>query len=197
GLAEVIRWEGGRTLYCPRPGWFLLDWTQRQSENLPNAARWIRDLGLGAYADAVLLPEGQEGDVVGAATVALETLVNRELQTDIGLRLATNRRTGRPALRPFPKSLAGALWVQFAEAVSGGKRYRVCKECSSWFEIPLRGARISREYCSNACKSRAYRERQERARMLHAEGKPLKDIAKTFDTTVKVVRGWVATKQKE
>jgi hypothetical protein len=197
GLAEVIRWEDDRTLYCPRPSWFLPDWRGRRSENLPDAARWVRDLGFGSYADAVLLPKGQEGDVVGAATVALEMLVSRQLRTGVELRLATNRRTGRPALRPFPKSLAGTLWVQFAEAISGGKRYRVCKQCGEWFEIPLRGARISREYCSSGCRSKAYRERQERARQLHAEGKPLKEIAREFDTSVKIVRGWVATKQKE
>jgi hypothetical protein len=106
-------------------------------------------------------------------------------------RLVSDVTTGRQILRPWPSCLASALWLQFAEAVALEKRYRVCKECGEWFEIPRRGGRINREYCSNACRSKAYRERQERARTLAAQGMAPKDIARELDTTALVVRKWL------
>src|SRR5262249_9802207 len=84
--------------------------------------------------------------------------------------------------RPSPTWGKTGRFCKFAEAISMNKRYRECKECGQWFEIPLRGARISREYCSTGCRSKAYRERQQRAYELHTQGKSFKEIKPTVAT---------------
>jgi hypothetical protein len=66
-----------------------------------------------------------------------------------------------PVLVLTPKNLLGALWLQFAQAVSGNKVFRECDECSTWFEVSKAAFRINRMYCSGACKAKAYRRRRE------------------------------------
>jgi hypothetical protein len=129
--------------------------------------------------------------LVEAAARVVQEFANTFLYQATSTRLLSDLKTGRQLLRHWPTCLASALWLQFAEAVALEKRYRVCKECGEWFEIPRRGARINREYWSNACRSKAYRERQERARTLAARGMAPKDIARELDTTVLVVRKWL------
>jgi hypothetical protein len=198
GLGELIVWEGPGVRYRPRPEWLLPDW--KGGEGAGRVEGLASDEGLllvREHWSEERFRQLRDAFLVEAALVAAAAIVNHFLRETSSSRLLVDSRTGRPILRHVPDCLAGALWVQFAEAVSVGKRYRVCKECGEWFEIPLRGARISREYCSDACRSKAYRGRQERARQLHAEGRPLKEIAREFDTDVKTVRKWVASTRKE
>jgi hypothetical protein len=132
------------------------------------------------------------GDLVGAALLAIMEIVNGWLSVGPGLRLDEDMRSGRPVLRHWPENLADALWYQFATAVSENRRYQKCKECGQWFEIPLRGARISREYCSNGCRSLAYRKRQERARQLYGQGRSFKEIARELGSDTKTVKAWIS-----
>ena len=48
------------------------------------------------------------------------------------------------------------------------RRRRQCLQCGTWFEISPRAARTDRVFCSDACRFKAYRERQSRARRMHA-----------------------------
>jgi hypothetical protein len=200
-LGTLLRWDGDSLIYEPRYDWKFPVSIDEHSK------RWIREPpGLHhrhpelSQEPVVVLREdrsrGQierlQGDVVGFALLTMTQIVNCWLWRGPGLRLGENLRSGRPALHYWPLNLASALWLQLAIAVSEDRRFRVCKECKEWFEIPLRGARISREYCSNACRSKAYRDRQERARQLHVQGKSLKEIARDFSTDVKTVRAWVS-----
>jgi hypothetical protein len=91
-----------------------------------------------------------------------------------------------------PLNLSGAVWLQFAQAISGNKTYRTCGQCGKLFEVSPAVTRKDRLTCSDACRTRAYRARQERARTLHAEGKTLKEIAIELQADGKAVRHWIA-----
>jgi hypothetical protein len=65
-------------------------------------------------------------------------------------------------IKMVPHDLVGFMWVQFAEAVVGGKDFRQCASCAAWMEIAPGHGRPEKSYCSNACRMRAYRRRKEK-----------------------------------
>jgi hypothetical protein len=198
GLGQVIVQSLDGLQFHPKPEWFLTDWRRQKVEELNTDMHRFEGARLEA-AEPIPFDYGdwlrpnfvrREGAALAsAALLLLDRLASDQL--DVTTSFEADEKAGRMYLSHRPHSLGGALWLQFAVSVSTGRRYRVCKECGEWFEIPLRGARISREYCTNACRSKAYRERQDRARALAAEGKAPKDIASELDTTVSVVRKWL------
>jgi hypothetical protein len=199
-LGERIHWEGESLFYTPRADW-MLKHLGKESWDFFAGDHWSKIRHAELFQErVVLLRENRDrsqfqrlhGDLVGAGLLAMMRIVDEWLWGGLGLRLDEDMRTGRPVLRHWPGNLADALWFQFTTAVSESRRYRKCAECQSWFEIPLRGARISKEYCSNACRSAAYRRRQERARQLHGQGRSFKEIAQELGTDVKTVKGWVS-----
>ena len=133
--------------------------------------------------------------MVGAAFGALGRITDRFLRGASGPRLEFDSELRIADLVQQPDDLGGALWLQFAKAIAGSPedrtRFQVCKECGEWFALPARGSRLTREYCSDACRIRAFRGRQ--ARALAAEGKDPKDIARELDTTASVVKKWLKT----
>lgn len=104
------------------------------------------------------------GDVVAPACFYLQRAVNWRMQGLVDVRLVWDADDNRGRLHLVPKSLLGALWVQFALAINGDKEYRECGHCSTWFELSPGTARTSRFYCSDACKMKAYRERKNSSR---------------------------------
>ena len=52
-------------------------------------------------------------------------------------------------------------------------------------------SRTDKQFCSNACRSKAYRDRQEQARQMFAAGKTVREIAKALDAKPEAVKGWV------
>jgi hypothetical protein len=74
-----------------------------------------------------------------------------------------NVDTAHLDLMMVPHDLIGALWLQFAQAVTRETEFRQCVMCGDWFSLDGRNSQ-SREYCSNACKQRAYRERKPRVK---------------------------------
>jgi hypothetical protein len=61
-----------------------------------------------------------------------------------------------------PSHLRDALWIQLALAIDGGLDIRGCVQCRRWFALEAGRGRSDKEYCSNACRMRAYRERKGR-----------------------------------
>src|SRR5262249_25883107 len=90
-----------------------------------------------------------------------------------------------------PKSLLGAMWLQFALAVGGDTQHRACPACGKWFAVAPDTVRANKFYCGESCRSRAYRARKEQARTLAGEGKPPKQIAEALATDVEKVKGWL------
>jgi hypothetical protein len=102
-------------------------------------------------------------DVSRPALFYIQRVVNDHLRGRVSPRLLWSRREGRPLLHLRPDNLIGALWLQFAQAIDGTKTYRQCPSCGIWFELsPELGVRRHRVYCSNACRTRAYRNRPRR-----------------------------------
>lgn len=89
--------------------------------------------------------------------------------------LAGNNRTlllvsrgGRGAnLVQTPINLLGAIYLQFALEVTGNRSPKKCYVCGTWMntaKLSKKGRRRSRSdhfYCSDACRSKAYRQRRE------------------------------------
>lgn len=105
--------------------------------------------------------------------------------------MAWDPKRERPALRYGPHTLLDALWLQFADAVDRDKVFGQCQECGKWFEIAPDAARTHRRFCSNSCRGKAYRERQDKARQLFTVGKTFEEIADELDSDVATVRRWI------
>ena len=109
----------------------------------------------------------REQRLVDAASRFLLMMVNNRLQE--------NTRTGivpgsgadasrRVSLEMVPKTLLGALWLQAAQALSEGRKFRECLECGRWFAVSTDKRRADSVYCSDSCKMKAYRKRVARRR---------------------------------
>jgi hypothetical protein len=96
---------------------------------------------------------------------------------EVAADMAWDPRRKRPALRFAALTLRSAVWLQFADAVSSDRTFSRCRECGRWFEVAPDAARTHRRFCSNKCRSKAYRERQDRARQLFTAGKTFEEIA--------------------
>jgi hypothetical protein len=77
------------------------------------------------------------------------TQLNALLETD---------PSGAPRLCVRPSSFLEALWTQLTLAVEGDQNLRRCAVCTGWF--PVESGRSDKEYCSVACRMRAYRKRK-------------------------------------
>jgi hypothetical protein len=76
-------------------------------------------------------------------------------------------KTAKPEFRLMPRNLLGAIWLQLAFAFSTHSSYQDCEQCGKTFELTRvdlanpRKKRADQKYCSDACKSRAYRVRKQ------------------------------------
>jgi hypothetical protein len=52
---------------------------------------------------------------------------------------------------------------ELAQAIDGSQSLRNCMVCKQWFTISAGQGRSDKEYCSDACRVRAYRKRKGRA----------------------------------
>jgi hypothetical protein len=158
------------------------------------------DERLAQVIDSGALPDPKarklEGDdLIAVARSYMQSVINGHLKEEVSGMLHSEGPRDRLALHLVPTSLSGALWLQFASAIGGDKAYRCCSECQTWFEVSPGVARRDRRVCSDACRTRAWRARQEQARRLRAAGKSLKEIARALHSDVGTVKSWVAGSQ--
>jgi hypothetical protein len=145
-----------------------------------------------------------------AATAAVEQQINSQLNTDAHWKDAESRPLllvgrapdGKLSLRLEPPTLLSALWFQFAQAVTGDKRFRECRVCGTWFSLaPEGGERKARQvFCSDPCKFKDYRRRKGRATELRAEGLRPPAIAERLkaeglETDLETVKKWTTKKR--
>ena len=95
---------------------------------------------------------------VAQALKYIRNQINAGLANCVEPKLGWDPDGGRLRLNVAPASLIGAIWLQFAFAVDSDARFRRCDTCGTWFSIAP-PKRESRKYCSDACRTRAYRER--------------------------------------
>jgi hypothetical protein len=130
-------------------------------------------------------------DVLLPALAFVHQQVNEHLAGAVTPRLEYDGENGGQYVELLPQNLLAALWLQFALAVAGDKDYRDCEVCATPFEVSLDAARADRVFCSNACRSKAYRQRQEKARRLYVEGKTARAIAKELGSDLATVKKWI------
>lgn len=141
--------------------------------------------------------------LVSVATRVVAGTINQVLDKRVSPFLSPDIVGSRPVMRFYPNSLLAALWFQFAQAVTGNKDYRQCRDCRHWFEVSAEDdARTARRlFCSSACKSRDYRRRKDRAVELRAEGLKPAAVAERLkseglETDIETVKQWTKKKGK-
>ena len=118
--------------------------------------------------------------------MAVETRCTEELQ------MRPVRQPGEPLeLCIEINNLLRVVWVQFAFAVAGDKRYGRCEVCNGPFEVAPGENRTDRRFCSDACRIAAYRRRKVRAQEMRAAGRHLRQIAREVGSNLEAVRRWV------
>ena len=133
------------------------------------------------------------GELVRPALEFVRTKVTERLdKSGIANRLLWDPSYRRQKLHVVPESLVAALWLQFAKAIEGDKKYRQCEQCNRWFEVAAE-KREDAKFCQNACRSKAYRERQKTARKLRSEGVPVREIARRLESDTKTITRWIKT----
>lgn len=97
------------------------------------------------------------GDVRLPAWLYLQQELRLHLKNHVFPRPIFDPDHSEMTLVVVPGSLIGALWLQFANAIQRKARYGNCVECREWFK--LSGKERMKEYCSAACRTRAWRTR--------------------------------------
>ena len=116
------------------------------------------------------------GDVLGPARYAFQAELNRRISSPDNLtppRLVWTRkslgpgvpeRAGSLVLVFRPPNLLAAMWLQFAQAVSGRYDIRQCQGCGSYFMAGPGARRPGAKTCNDTCRQRRHRRlKQERA----------------------------------
>jgi hypothetical protein len=180
-------------------------WTERESnkkcviyecrrEDYPEARlpEDIREIIASNDAHADWLNVLKPKDLFAPAFAFIETKVNQHLGADVSAQLLLDTKSKQLCLEVIPRSFSAFIWLQFGRALAEGKEYSRCLTCGTYFEHSAETARTNRRFCSNACRSKNYRERQEKARRLQADGLSLSEIARELDSDKETVQGWLA-----
>jgi hypothetical protein len=203
GLADVIKWEGDRVHYYPPPGVEQAlggeRWRDVPDARLPR----LKERGIlgSAPNPDQLRRHARRGDVVVPALVFVQGLVNGQLRSHVGTVLVWDGARKRTVSQEWPRNLLAAAYLLFAQEMRSLRKPRRCPVCGRWYDLAsdasdsARLRRSDRETCSTACRSKAYRRRQERARELHAAGKTAKQIARELGSELETVRGWISQRK--
>ncbi len=117
--------------------------------------------------DSDLVRAYEQGDFRLLARSAFTKCINLKLQRvtgestpGIGFKLSVEDDS--PVLKTVVSTLTDVIWLQLAHAATGSRDYRRCEHCGQWFAGYQRGQqrRSDRKFCSSACKTRAFREKQ-------------------------------------
>jgi hypothetical protein len=166
-----------------------------QGGELPENPAYVhRALIAGERLDPDILARFVPGDRVGPALHCMQDLINQHLHHRASPRLLWEESRDRLGLYIVPEGLIGALWLQFARAVERDARFRQCAECTTWFEVSPGRGRTDKQFCSTACRTKAYRKRQAEAARLHGQGRSVEDIARELESDPETVRGWIERK---
>jgi hypothetical protein len=130
---------------------------------------------------------------IATALYFLRAIVNRKLADhEIGRPTLQYRGHERLEWQHLPSSLLGALWLQFADAIAANRSFNQCLFCKRWFDVAADGSRRDKHYCSQTCRTGAYRTRRIEAQRLHALGSTVEELAERFGSDPATIRGWLA-----
>jgi hypothetical protein len=142
-----------------------------------------------------LLATWRPGDAFEPALAFMRQVMDDHLK-QLGERLAPrvllSSPDGPPTLSFTAQTLIGAIWLQLADAIATNRQFGRCQECGKWMDLGPEGSRVDRKFCSNACRAKAHRERQDRARKLYViDKKSFKEIAELVDSDIESVKRWI------
>jgi hypothetical protein len=192
GLAEAFVWDGGEVFYRLSPS-FRADLGLKVPRRMEGAI----DEAYRNRMRALIRTHGmtfRPGDLVRPARLWLADHIDTHLVGGVSPNFSWDDRNCRFVIEDRPNNLLGAVYLQFALAVRSDSRSRQCRECGRWFDLLPGSTRSDRLTCSNSCRTKTYRTRQDRARQLHEQGKSFGEIAKELGSKVKTVKTWVTGK---
>ncbi len=102
-----------------------------------------------------LLDRWDKGNVIKPALYYVCLQVNQRVRNYVSPQVLPFRKL---ELRVFPQTLLSAMWLMFMWEISGENNVFLCPSCLEWFSTEDR----RRKHCSDACKQKAYREREKR-----------------------------------
>jgi hypothetical protein len=191
-LNQVVQWRDDTIhfrkvmMQAPRSyAHYRLDWNPVRTSNIPAKP----------FLEAT--PPFALGDVRSLGITHLTTELAGELHANCKIEFIPTiwvgdvQEFGKPTLQIAPSSLWGLIVLQFAKAVEGERRYQRCAVCRRWFLLAPGVNRADRQTCSGTCRNRAYFQRQQRAREMHAQGKTAAEIARELGSDLKKVRAWI------
>jgi hypothetical protein len=192
GLAPHIQWrsgqpEGPAVVFVKSPG-ADIDGADPLDDD---PAEWLVASGVSRQE---LLESFQPGDVVQPAKAYFQQRLDDLLfhvADPVKVGMSWDPVRGQPVIAYQCPTLMSAVWLQFATVVSENLTFVRCRECDNWFEVAPNAARASRRFCSDGCRSKAYRKRQDVARQMHAAGKGFEEIAGELESDVPTVKKWI------
>jgi hypothetical protein len=192
-LSKSIKWEEDGRVYYLSP----LDLPEKLGIQEILGEPWLAQLlclqPQNILTNEIMSPRGvPKGDVITPARIWVMAHVNRVLVKEVAPRLVWDGCKKRVAFQELPSSLLGAIYLQFAQAIHGVTSPQRCLVCSKWFDHARGKSRSDRLTCSHVCRTKAYRQRQQEARRLYAEGIKINAIAQKLGSTSERVRSWVS-----
>lgn len=166
-ISKHLQWKGNAVV-----GEWTLPWYENRfrilihESNEPNSiwsllgkstsVRLAKDISVNVSSE--VWEQIRHGDLIKPAMCVVQGIVTgRSFQERPYPKLFWHKLVTRLDWFIVPTSLQSALWLQFMDAIAGNKDYERCATCNSWF-VTTPGARgKGKMYCSDACKSKAWR----------------------------------------
>lgn len=161
---------------------------------------WVREVG--SIREALRLAASKKGraeaqELVNDALSGGKAHPRLTATTEPRVRAALLGSGDRVSLHPVASNLAGALWLQVAEVLSGDLHQAACVVCGRWFSPSRSDAR----FCPgrDACRQAATEERRRKALWLYQRGeRSFKSIAERVGArSAATVQGWVSKAKAE
>jgi hypothetical protein len=125
-------------------GWWIRNWAVNMTRMHQAVKLWRKSKVTGDFSG--LIPKVEE--------------FRRRVGVPVNLLLKKDPLSASARLCIRPHTLLHALWAQLVLAIDGNLNLRACVQCRKWFTIEAGRGRSDKEYCSNACRMRAYRKRK-------------------------------------
>lgn len=140
----------------------------------------IADLRASTHPKQTFMPDFSINEDIASPKLRKEfvtEIVNQNCQGCVSLVF-----TGDGKWELHPHDLLAAMWVQFAQELSGELELRRCKnpKCpfGSWFEIGLEARRRHSRYCSRECRNAVNNAKRPKTRQGRKASKSLKPTSK-------------------
>lgn len=100
------------------------------------------------------------GEILRPAKLIAIDKLNQKLKKGFSARVKYGPETEELSFQLRPTSLKTAIFLQLANLLTSSVGVKICQVCSKWFVLNPGQGRNDKQYCSNACKMRAYRARK-------------------------------------